>query len=70
MEFAEVAELVEGVDNWIAALDRAISAGGVGNESGRRAVARSNDWAARVGLLERWFDELNLAEPGRQRPTM
>jgi hypothetical protein len=68
-EFAEVAELAEGVDGWIAALERAISAGGVGNESERRAVARSNDWAARVGLLERWLTESNLAEPGRQRPT-
>jgi glycosyltransferase involved in cell wall biosynthesis len=70
MEFAEVAELAEGVEGWIAALERAISAGGVGNESERRAVARSNDWAARVGLLERWLTELKLAEPGRQRPTM
>jgi glycosyltransferase involved in cell wall biosynthesis len=69
MEFAEVAELVEGVDNWIAALDRAISAGGVGNESKRRAIARSNDWDARVGVLERWLTELDLANALAQRVT-
>lgn len=69
MEFAEAADLVEGMDNWIAALERAIAAGGVGTESSRRAVARPNDWDARVALLERWLTEPDLAVPMAQGVT-
>ena len=67
MEFSQVAEVVEGVDHWLAALERGISAGGVGNASTRQAVARDNDWDARVAVLERWLAELGLAEPAAQR---
>lgn len=59
-EFAGVAEIAEGVDGWVGALHRAISAGGVGTVSERRAVARQNDWERRVTVLEGWLTQLEL----------
>ena len=58
MEFTEVAEIAEGLDGWIAALERAISAGGVGTVSRRQAIARENDWDARVRVFEQWLTQL------------
>jgi glycosyltransferase involved in cell wall biosynthesis len=62
LEFAKVADLVEGLDGWIPALERALSGGGAGTMSERRAVARENDWDTRVLVLERWLTELAGSE--------
>jgi len=63
--FAGVAEFVVGVDAWIDGLTRAIARGGVGTATERRAVARANDWDARVDTLESWLKGL-IAMPERR----
>jgi len=58
LEFAEVAEFVDGVEPWMRALQRAIYDGGVGTAAGRRATAKQNDWDIRVELFEHWLNEI------------
>lgn len=50
--FSAVLDLREGVEDWIAGIDHALSAGGVGTPASRRAVARANTWDARVEALD------------------
>jgi glycosyltransferase involved in cell wall biosynthesis len=58
LEFAAVAEFVDGVEPWMRALERAIYEGGVGTAAERRAIARQNDWDIRVELFEHWLKEI------------
>jgi glycosyltransferase involved in cell wall biosynthesis len=53
-------------DAWIAALDRALSAGGPGDPASRRRVAFANSWDARVTELEGWLRPMlsQVARPG------
>jgi glycosyltransferase involved in cell wall biosynthesis len=53
--FAAVVRIARGLDDWLSALDDAVSRGGTGSESERRATARGNGWDARTDTLERWL---------------
>ena len=56
--FDTVVDIASGRDAWIAAIDRALSEGGVGTVASRHAVARQNTWDRRVDQLEQWLVEM------------
>jgi glycosyltransferase involved in cell wall biosynthesis len=57
-QFSHVVDVCSTPADWIAALERAISSGGVATPAGRRAVALQNTWDQRVDLLENWIFEM------------
>lgn len=63
--FAHVVDLAQSPADWLAALDRAVTAGGVGTLEQRRAVARENTWDKRIDLLESWLFEMLQGSDGR-----
>ena len=58
MAFREVIDVVSNDAEWMLAIDRALTAGGVGDSASRRAVARANSWESRVDELDRWMLEI------------
>jgi glycosyltransferase involved in cell wall biosynthesis len=60
--FASVIDIAGTTTEWIAAIDRALEAGGVGTPSERRAVAAQHDWEQRTDLLEGWLLEMMTEE--------
>jgi glycosyltransferase involved in cell wall biosynthesis len=56
--FAHVLDAVRTHEEWMAAIERALSSGGVGTPAERRAVALKNSWDRRIDLLERWIFEM------------
>lgn len=56
--FAHVVDLASSVDEWLAALERALYHGGVGTPEQRRAVANENTWDMRVDRIEEWLYEM------------
>lgn len=59
--FADVVQIVDGVDAWEAALDDALRSGGRGTRAARQAVADANSWDHRVGLLSGWMRDMESA---------
>ena len=45
-------DIVDGVDRWVEALQRAIDDGGVASPEQRQAVALKNTWDVRLDQLE------------------
>ena len=45
-------------DEWIVAIEHALTDGGVGTERSRRAVAAANTWEHRIDRLEDWILDL------------
>ena len=56
--FSHVVDIADSVEEWIAAIRRALNEGGVANVEVRRAVAMENSWDKRLDLLERWLFEM------------
>jgi glycosyltransferase involved in cell wall biosynthesis len=56
--FSHVVDIVRTHEEWMDAITRALSSGGVGTPAERRAVALQNSWDCRVDLLERWLFEM------------
>lgn len=68
--FSDVIDIARTPDEWIAAIDRALSSGGVGTVAARRACAGQNTWQRRVDLLEECLLDLITREepdPGSPR---
>jgi glycosyltransferase involved in cell wall biosynthesis len=59
--FADVVQIVDGVDAWEAALDDALHDRGRGTRAARQEVADANSWDHRVGLLSGWLAEMRSA---------
>jgi glycosyltransferase involved in cell wall biosynthesis len=55
--YVEVTDFARTVDDWIAALRRAIERGGVGTDERRMEIAAENDWSSRTDVLESWLLE-------------
>jgi len=55
--FRSVMQIAQSMDDWISALDTAISGNGVGNPESRVATARDNSWESRVDDLELILEE-------------
>lgn len=55
MAFREVIDIVSNDTEWMRAIDRALTSGGIGDPASRRAVARANSWESRVDELDRWM---------------
>ena len=55
LPFGDVIDIVAGAEAWAAALERAVSGGGVGSPDARREVARKNSWDVRLDNLDRWM---------------
>lgn len=60
-EFADVIDIAATMQDWIAALERALTSGGVATPESRRRVAYQNTWDRRVDDLEAWLSELTIA---------
>lgn len=56
--FSDVVDIAYNYDNWLTALEHAISQGGVSTPERRKEVAMSNTWDKRVDLLEKWLFEM------------
>ncbi|MBT5047610.1 MAG: glycosyltransferase [Rhodospirillaceae bacterium] len=52
LPYAGVVDIVDGVDRWVEALQRAIDDGGVASPEQRQAVALKNTWDVRLDQLE------------------
>jgi glycosyltransferase involved in cell wall biosynthesis len=65
-EFADVVMLCRSDDEWLAAVDAAVSEHGVGSPPARIAVARANCWDQRIDQIEHTLDELTGS---RSRPA-
>ena len=57
--FHEIIDIVSDCEEWGAALDRALTGGGVGTVVDRRAVAVANSWDVRLDNLDQWMREIN-----------
>lgn len=55
---SDVIDVVVTVEEWIVAIERAISSGGVGTIEERLKAAKQNDWETRVDLLEKHMLEM------------
>jgi hypothetical protein len=53
-----VVDTAETIDEWEAALSRALASGGVGTPQLRQAVAYENSWDARIEELDAWLLDL------------
>jgi glycosyltransferase involved in cell wall biosynthesis len=60
--FAHVLDVVRTHEEWMAAIERALSSGGVGTPARRRAVALQNSWDRRIDVLERWLVDMIAPE--------
>jgi glycosyltransferase involved in cell wall biosynthesis len=60
--FAHVLDVVRTHEEWMAAIERALTSGGVGTPARRRAVALQNSWDRRIDVLERWLFEMVEAD--------
>lgn len=56
--FSTVVRMAEGVDDWQAAIEEALTTGGRGTPEQRRAVAAENSWDSRVNVLNAWLSNL------------
>jgi glycosyltransferase involved in cell wall biosynthesis len=56
--FSHVVKIANGVDEWDAAIEEALTCGGRGTPEQRRAVAAENGWNQRVTNLDSWLTEL------------
>jgi glycosyltransferase involved in cell wall biosynthesis len=65
--FAHVLDLVRTHDEWIDAIARALSSGGVGTPAERRAVAMRNSWDRRVDVLDGWLLDMIGEHAPRER---
>lgn len=63
-----VVDIVSGVDEWIAAIERALAGHGTGTLAARRAAAFANSWRKRVDQLDLWLREM-LAQPPTSEPV-
>jgi glycosyltransferase involved in cell wall biosynthesis len=55
--FADIVDIANGEAEWIAAIDNALTNGGVGTPEQRKALAIQNSWDNRVNVLEKWMFE-------------
>lgn len=60
--FSHVVDIPTSTEGWIAAIQKALTKGGVGTPEQRRAVAKENSWDDRVDRLEGWLCELVRAK--------
>jgi len=58
---SDVVRVAEGVDDWQAAIEDALTTGGCGTPEQRRAVALENTWDKRAQTLNAWLAELPTA---------
>lgn len=58
-EFGHVVALARGVDPWIAAIEHALTQGGVGTSEERLACAAVNSWEHRLVELNTWLSALD-----------
>jgi len=56
--FSQIIDIAHTPDEWMAAIERALTSGGVGTPEQRRAVALENTWDKRVDQLEEWLFEM------------
>ena len=56
--FADVVRIADGVEDWLSAIQEALTAGGRGTVEQRRAVAAANGWDQRVASLDAWLKDL------------
>ncbi len=56
--FSDCVAIAETTDDWIAAIEQALTQGGVGSPALRQTIARQNSWDNRVDQLEQWLHEL------------
>jgi glycosyltransferase involved in cell wall biosynthesis len=61
--FRHVIDLAATVEEWTAAIERAIVSGGVSTPAERLAVARQNTWTSRVDQLDAWLREMAGINP-------
>lgn len=52
LPYADVVDIVDGVDRWVEALTKAIENGGVSNPEARQAIALENTWDVRLDQLD------------------
>jgi glycosyltransferase involved in cell wall biosynthesis len=64
--FGHVIDLAATTDEWIAAIERALTSGGVGTLAQRRAAASQNTWNSRVDQLDGWLRAMT-ADSGKTR---
>lgn len=57
LPFGAVIDIVPDAAAWRDALERALSAGGVGTLAGRREVAKANSWDVRLDNLSGWMEQ-------------
>jgi glycosyltransferase involved in cell wall biosynthesis len=56
--FSDVVRIADGVDDWLAAIQEALTEGGRGTSAQRRAVAAVNGWEQRAATLDAWLMDL------------
>lgn len=56
--FSEVVRIAFGVDDWQHAIEEALQGSGRGTPEQRKAVAASNSWDHRAGVLKKWLTDL------------
>ncbi|MBF0455835.1 MAG: glycosyltransferase [Magnetococcales bacterium] len=54
--FSHVVRLADDAAGWEAAIEEALTTGGVGDVASRQKVAMENTWESRVDQLERWLE--------------
>jgi len=62
--FADVVRIADGVEDWLVAIQEALTAGGRGTTEHRRAVAAANGWDQRVARLDAMLKGLVKDERG------
>jgi glycosyltransferase involved in cell wall biosynthesis len=63
-EFDSVVDIARTTDQWIDAIEKALSQGGEGSPDSRQKVARRNSWDSRVDQLHDWLLEISAARTG------
>jgi glycosyltransferase involved in cell wall biosynthesis len=67
LPLSHLINIADGPDEWIAAIDAALSGAGNGTAAERIAFARAGDWNAQTATLEGWLEEM-LRRPSRRSP--
>jgi glycosyltransferase involved in cell wall biosynthesis len=66
-QFSADVAIADSADEWEAALDAAVTTGGVGTPESRRQVARENSWDSRAEQLERLLQRMVSGRAGTPR---
>jgi len=67
MRHRDVIDFADTPEEWIVAIERALTGGGVGTREERRAVALANTWESRHDDLDHILREMVRSTPPRSR---